>query len=312
MSNASPAARSQFTDLNLLPLSLQMGSFRADFVNWGFIEPRWWRNYLHIHSFFEVCYAFQGRGTFRIAEQDFPVQSGEVFIAKPGEPHEILSSEDDPLGIYFWSYTLSPLNETFPDEKSSNPFLLAFLSSSRYVSRHTTAMQRTLELLTEEIVQKEPGYMQSIVGLTTKLLLDTTRSIVDSSSFVENIEPPPRSQEEAIAQMIVRYLRDNYNRHLSLRDVAAQVHLSERHSSRLFRNVMGVSIMDYLTSLRLEHATRLLIEQQRSIKQIAQDCGYSDVRHFITLFHRRMGVTPGVFRLERGTRFLSSGRHTSK
>ena len=309
MDITSHASRHRFIDLNLLPLSLQVGSFSVDIVNWGFIEPLWWRNYLHIHSFFEICYAFQGRGTFHIAEQDFSVQSGEVFITKPGEPHEILSSTDDPLGIYFWSYTLRPPNKTDSDEKSIDAFLRAFLSSPLYVSRRTAAMQRTLELLTEEIVEKEPGYMQAIAGLTTKLILDTARSVGDGSSFVESIEPPPKSQEEAITQMIVRYLRDNYNRSLTLRDVAAQVHLSERHSSRLFHSVMGATIMDYLTSLRLEHAARLLLEPQYSIKQIAQACGYADVRHFTTLFHRRMGVTPGVFRLERGTRFLSPGRH---
>jgi len=100
--------RQQFTDLSLLALSPQLGDFVSQILGWGFIEPHWWRNYPHSHSFFEVCFAFEGQGTFRIKGTDYQVQVGDVFVAKPGESHEIVSSDHNPLGVYFWSYTLVP------------------------------------------------------------------------------------------------------------------------------------------------------------------------------------------------------------
>lgn len=51
--------RHRFIDLAILPVSLRLGRFSAQLLSWGFFRPRWWRNYLHMHSFFEICYAYQ-------------------------------------------------------------------------------------------------------------------------------------------------------------------------------------------------------------------------------------------------------------
>jgi AraC family L-rhamnose operon transcriptional activator RhaR len=297
-------SRHRFADLNLLSLSVRLGNFTGETLYWGVMEPQWWRNYLHIHTFFEVCYAFCGRGTFRMPDTLYEVQAGEVFVARPGEPHEIISSEDDPLGIYYWSYTLVPCRDRQPDEREIDVLLDAFALSNRWVSRQTGEMEATLKLLTEEIARKQPAYRRAIEGLVAKLFLDTARAVVDTSCTLDPVEPRARSSGEAAAQSIVRYLRDNYARPLSRRDVAAQIHLSERHTSRLFTRAMGVSVMDYLTSLRLETAAQMLLDPHLSIKEVAQATGYPDVRYFTTVFRRCMGLTPGAYRREGGTRFV--------
>ncbi len=299
--------RHRFTDLNMLSLSLRLGNFTSDIVGWGFIEPRWWRNYLHVHSFFEVCYAFRGRGTFQMLGTAYEVRAGDVFVAKPGEPHEIISSEDDPLGIYYWSYTLAPGREHQPDD-DADALLALFAQSKRWVSRHAVGMERTLELLTEEITCRQPAFIPAIEGLIVKLLLDTARAVIDAPLPVPTIDPPARSTRDATVQSIVRYLRDNYRRSLSIRDVAAQIHLSERHTSRLFAAVMGVSVMDYVTALRMETAAHMLLDHHQAIKEIALGIGYPDVRYFTTVFRQHTGMTPAAFRRERGTRMLDTSK----
>jgi hypothetical protein len=57
--------RQRFLDLNAVPIALSLGDFNVDMLHWGFISSEWWRHYLHVHSFFEICYAFAGRGEFR-------------------------------------------------------------------------------------------------------------------------------------------------------------------------------------------------------------------------------------------------------
>lgn len=306
--------RSWFTELNQLPLALQMGNFHCELLSWGFFEPRWWRNYLHKHSHFEICYAFQGQGIFRIAEKDYTVRQGDVFVARPGNVHEIIASTADPLGIYFWSYTLIPVrdhkrkSQVEVDELEIDSILHAFQTSTCYVSNRVPAMEATLELLTEEIVKHQPGYRQIIEGLVTKLILDTARATIDPSIIQSAQEPAKmqsaRTPEEAIVQIIVRYLRDNYAHPITIRDLAAQVHLSERHTSRLFHKVMGTSIIDYLTTVRLEVAAQRLIDHNTPIKEIAQECGYPDVRYFSTLFRLHNSMTPGAFRKKGGTLFI--------
>ncbi len=291
-----------FTDLRSLSISVPLGSFTARIRGWGFFEPRWWRNYSHEHSFFEICYAYAGRGTFFINGVLYPVQAGEVFVAKPGEPHEIISSEDDPLGIYFWSYTLVP-PQAATLTSATDALMHAFAESRVWVSRAVPAMQRTLDLLTDEIMRKEPGYAEVINALVTKLLMDTARAVTDLS-LPDDL--PAHNPAEAVVKDITRYLRDNYSRPLAIRDVAAQVHLSERHTNRLFRQVMGVSIKDYLTDFRLGIAKQLLLNQQMSVTEVAYASGYQDVRHFITLFRRRTGLTPARYRDSGGTVFLNA------
>lgn len=306
MDALSPVARQRFTDLNRLPLSLRLGSFTGEMLGWGFNEPRWWRNYLHTHSFFEICYAFQGQGIFRMLGQDYPIGAGEVFIAKPGEPHEIISSREDPLGIYFWSYTLVPPRSHYTQTCATDAILHAFLTSQQWVSARVPGMQRTIDLLTEEIAHHQPGYAEIIEGLVIKLLLDTARAVVDSVLAAAPPDQADRSPAEIVVGRIIRYLRDNYSRPIAIRDAAAQVHLSERHTSRLFYQIMGVSIKEYLTALRVEIASQLLLDRQLSIKQVAEASGYPDVQHFTTLFRQRTGHTPAAFRRQGGTRFLAN------
>jgi AraC family L-rhamnose operon transcriptional activator RhaR len=290
----------RFTDLRALTLGVTLGGYAAHIRGWGYYEPKWWRNYLHEHSFFEICYAYAGRGTFLINGVLYTVRAGEVFVAKPGEPHEIVSSEDDPLGIYFWSYTLTPSHST-GDDANLTALLDAFVESRRWVDDAPT-MQATLAMLTDEIVRREAGYAEVIRGLVAKLLVETARAVTDTP--LPDAPHDAHDPVETVVRDVVRYLRDNYSRPLRIRDVAAQVHLSERHVQRVFREVMGVSIKDYLTEYRLGVAKQLLLNGQMSIGEVAYASGYGDVRHFITLFRQRTGLTPAVYRQSGGTVFL--------
>ncbi|MBZ0287834.1 MAG: AraC family transcriptional regulator, partial [Anaerolineae bacterium] len=221
-------------------------------------------------------------------------------VARPGEPHEIIASEEDPLGIYFWWYTLVPSHIGGSDPVGR--LLQAFIESQRWVSDRVPAMQTTLGLLTLEITRREAGYPLIIQGLVTKLLLDTARAVTDVPFSAP--ERPTVNPDEDVVHQITRYLHDNYSRPIQVRDVAAQVHLSERHTNRLFRRVMGLPIKDYLTVYRLKIAAQLLLNRNLTITEIAHATGYHDVRYFIALFRHRTGLTPAAFRRRGGTAFL--------
>jgi AraC-like DNA-binding protein len=294
-------SRQRFTDLNSVPLRLQLANFSVDILHWGFIASGWWRNYLHVHSFFEICYAFAGRGEFKICGETYEVKAGDVFVAKPDEPHEIMADKKDPLEIYFWSYTLVPPAKRQTSPNDIDTLLRAFLTTAKRVQHDMAQMERTLELLTDEVVRREVGYSQVIQGLVTKLLLDAARAVT-------NIHVPSarelRSPGDAAVDLMMRYLHDNYDRAISVQDVAAQVHLSERHARRLFLETTGKSMKQYLTLLRLDVAKQRLLSEEETISDIAYAVGFNDVRHFSTTFRSIVGVTPSEFREKGGTHFL--------
>jgi AraC family L-rhamnose operon transcriptional activator RhaR len=319
-SDAGPAAagrrraafnRQRFFDIDLLHVTLRLGSYRAETLYWGVLGERWWRNYLHAHSFFEVCYAYAGKGEFRVRDTTLPVERGHLFLATPGVSHEIVSSRSSPLGIYFWAFTLlrMPDHDTTETDRPIDALIEALPASPRHVARRPDlSVDRTLELLNAEIANKAPGYTQAIHGLAAKLLLDGARAFTDGVAAEPLAAAAERSGARSAVHTAVRYLRDNYSRPIEVRDVAAQVHLSERHLSRLFARETGKSILEFLTDLRIEAASQLLLDDAIPIKQVARSVGYPDPHYFTTLFGRRTGLTPGVFRQRRGTRFRDESR----
>jgi len=84
--------------------------------------------------------------------------------------------------------------------------------------------------------------------------------------------------------------------HLTLREVAAAVHLTPWHLSRLMRKETGVGFPGYIRALRLNHAATLLRTSSRSIKEVAAEVGYKYGGDFSKHFAKQFGVTPHLWR----------------
>lgn len=99
---------------------------------------------------------------------------------------------------------------------------------------------------------------------------------------------------------IVSFLISNYQRSLSLSEVAQACALSETYASAAFRKETGQSITEFLNQLRVEQASRLLLETSYGLEEIAQRVGFSSYFYFCRVFKNRTGVAPGSFRKNRG------------
>ena len=86
---------------------------------------------------------------------------------------------------------------------------------------------------------------------------------------------------------------------LSLADLAAQMHCSTRHLSRLIRQELGTSLQDKQTELRLAKACELLATSDTKVAEVASTCEYQSLSLFGLLFKRRFGVSPGKWRQQR-------------
>lgn len=300
-------------ELRQAALTVDLPGHRAEFVNWGYYPTRPWRNYLHIHSFYEICYVYAGRGSFQVGSDLTTVTPGTVFVARPGDVHEIISSDDDPLGIYFWAFTLVRHPGSFPpgggDEPADHAVLADFAApSAPRVSTDSGQIPQVLELLGAEAHTRRAGRGEMLAALARMLVIGTARAFTDTARSM-NTAPasdPAAARQWTTIQTMERYVKDNYDRAVSVRDVAAQVHLSPRHAARLFKRVTGCSIHAYLARVRLEVAAQRLTGHADSIKEIAHACGYPDVRHFTTVFRRHWGTPPARFRRRNGTVWVDS------
>ncbi len=99
--------------------------------------------------------------------------------------------------------------------------------------------------------------------------------------------PYSESVDRALA-----YIHENYNRDISLVDVASHIYRSPEYFSRLFKDEVGENFSVYLMMCRLNHGRDLLIHTDRKIADIATAVGYSTQSYFSRLYKKYMGKTP--------------------
>ncbi|NQX65200.1 response regulator [Paenibacillus alba] len=101
-------------------------------------------------------------------------------------------------------------------------------------------------------------------------------------------------------RQIEAYIQSRYAEDISLSKLAALLHMSEAHFSRLFRKRVGTSFIDYVTHIRMEQAKQLLGLPDARINEVSVSVGYQDARYFSQIFRKYTGKTPTEFRNSRG------------
>ncbi|HSB06575.1 MAG TPA: PocR ligand-binding domain-containing protein [Thermodesulfobacteriota bacterium] len=92
------------------------------------------------------------------------------------------------------------------------------------------------------------------------------------------------------------YIWNNYNQEVSLKHLAAAVGINPCYLSHLFRKEMGISFLEYLTTVRMSIAKNLLKQTAMSIMEVCLEVGYQDPSHFAKIFKKREGIHPTEYR----------------
>jgi two-component system response regulator YesN len=93
-----------------------------------------------------------------------------------------------------------------------------------------------------------------------------------------------------------RYIREHFDKNLSLNDIAHAAYISPYYLSHIFKEHLSCTVIDYLTNVRIEEAKKLLRKKGLSIVSIAERIGYSDSGYFSKVFKKSEGVTPTTFK----------------
>ena len=112
---------------------------------------------------------------------------------------------------------------------------------------------------------------------------------------------PQEKKMESRTQMVeyaVSYIREHYAEGLSLSEIAGSIGVDETYLSRIFKEKMDCTFVQYVTRLRLDKAKELLMEGKMTQTQIAEEVGLGNAQNFIRTFKKYEGVTPGTWRKE--------------
>jgi AraC-like DNA-binding protein len=94
----------------------------------------------------------------------------------------------------------------------------------------------------------------------------------------------------------IEYMNQNFQKPITLTEVAKLANMTDVSFSRFFRSRTGITFMDSLLEMRLGHASRLLIDTTQSVAEVAYNCGFNNISNFNRLFKKKKGCTPKGFR----------------
>ena len=100
----------------------------------------------------------------------------------------------------------------------------------------------------------------------------------------------------ALVKKAILYLNKNSTQQIVRWRLADFVHVSEDYLTRIFHREIGLSLWEYLNRYRVEMATKMLIETNDTIYEIAENCGFQDQAYFCRVFKKIYGVSPGKTR----------------
>lgn len=99
---------------------------------------------------------------------------------------------------------------------------------------------------------------------------------------------------------VLDYVSENFGRSVTLDTLAREAGLSPSHFSRLFKQTIGQSPMQFVISYRVEQAKKMLADPDRALIDVALSCGFADQAHFSRVFKQSAGSTPKAWRTAQG------------
>ena len=136
---------------------------------------------------------------------------------------------------------------------------------------------------------EDPSTQQMMVdGEMTRLFMEIARSYRAHNS--------EKYQVNTYVRKAVRYIRDNFDTEFMIEDIAKVCNINENYLQRIFKEVKGVSIVQYINRLRMDKAEMLLLNSDMSIVDIAESVGFNSRQHFGHVFQQHNNMSPKAFR----------------
>lgn len=248
------------------------------------------RNYpIHWHNSIEIVYVIKGSIDIAIDSDSFTLNEKEVEIINVDEAHKFYSKEDNKILIF----NIDPgfFEKYYKDIK--NVFFYT-TSTSNQVGEEYDELKAFLAKLLCEYVQKLEDYDEEIEDLLIHLLYHLINNFhyltTDKEELKEKTEQLDRYHR------ISKYIFNNYNNNITLKDIAKKEFLSPHYLSHEIKYATGSSFTDLINQTRVEESIKLLLDSDISISEISDEVGFSHVRYYNKNFKEYYNCTPLQYR----------------
>lgn len=253
----------------------------------------------HYHPEYELVLVTKSTGQRMVGDHIGNFREGDLVFMGPMVPHVwvndpvYINGEADTMAeaivIHFGEDFLGQNLMKIPELEN----LKNFFSSSKY---GMVIKGKTREKITK-IMQKMIGIngLQRISALFMifDILSDTTEyELLISPGFMKTTEFKSTDRYSRITEYILR----NYQEEITLPQVASYANMAITTFCNYFKEHYRVTFVEYLNSVRIGHACKLLAEDEQTIVQIAYQCGYINLANFNKQFKRIKKMTPTEFK----------------
>ena len=233
----------------------------------------------HLHA------VLQGCGQLSVDGKVHNVQSGQLFVTKPGEETWYKADSKEPW-VYCWM--------SFDGTQAQDAVNKAGFSDGVNVLDYNADCWALYDLVTN-VLDLDDDFPSGIY-FRTAYLMEFLGHIMDSFSNSENEGIPKREFGKSnYIDNAVSFIRENYAV-ARISDIADHLGIHRSYLASVFKEKMGVSPQEYLMQCRIKNACRLLEETDIPINEIARRVGYDNPLTFSKTFKSHYGVSPKEYR----------------
>ena len=271
---------------------------------------------MHLHGFYELNILVEGHGRHYIQHteesnanaghaQSFDATPGSVFVLPPNVRHGYFAM---PYLNIFHALIHCAFIERYARELEAlpgyatlfeiEPGLRGERAQPLFLHLEADALSRLLPEMQAMVSMESSGYP----GIDT---MKNGRLLWLIGALCQQVESKrdthATANEDAYSLFIVgsmEYLRRHFPEQLSIETLAKQANMSRSTYLRHFHQVCGKTPAQYQTECRIQCAKALLRCTERSISDIAHECGFYDSSHFIRVFEQRTGASPRLYRTD--------------
>lgn len=247
----------------------------------------------HWHNELEIVYSYATDGEYYTDGIKHHMYSDQFIIVNSRSIHKVISNRVIPYeGLPDTLTTVLQINDSFLRSFIPNFDELYFKPAYKACEKRPSEIMADLAQYADEKSLYKYENMR-VIGLVYELLYYICRDDLS----LKDTEMPEKSRKNAdILRKIISFTEENFRNNINEMSVATTFGYSACYFSRFFKSNMGITYKEFLTKMRINAAKCLLTQTQKSVLEIAMDCGFSDARGLINMFNKYEGSTPLQYR----------------
>ena len=246
----------------------------------------------HWHNEFEYCFILSGSIGFTTEGHFIEAKQGEAIFINANALHFAKQTSVNSAKVFTVSFLPSLFTSTEGNALYRKFFLPALQSPVK-------------SFLITDCQEKDKGILQYLTGIFKEYEAQNYDYELKCIDYISNIwrftlshlkeapfSKPIDYEVECKAKMMLNYIHNHYDEDIKIDDLAQYIKTSRSGCFRCFRQYTSKTPIEYLTEYRLSRAIHLMAQTDKSITQLASECGFSDSSYFGKIFLRKYKMTP--------------------